>query len=153
LVPLAIFVEKAMDPITAAIVAALPALASGLVESTVKDAVKDAYEGLKALIRRKWGEASAVAKSVDALEANPNSKGEAAVLAENVAAVKATDDADVMQSLARLVDELKRAKIGERSAVEMTANVSGEAVVGVGVAQNVSIGSMNVGAPPKREER
>ena len=60
-----------MDPITSAVVAALPAIASGLVQSSVKDA----YEGLKAVIRRKWGDASPVAKSVDALEANPKSKG------------------------------------------------------------------------------
>ena len=60
-----------MDPITAAIMAALSAIASGLVESSVKDG----YEGLKALIRRKWGDASSVAKSVDALEATSDSKG------------------------------------------------------------------------------
>jgi hypothetical protein len=40
-----------MDPITTAIVAALPAMASDLVKSSVKDT----YDGLKAVIRRKWG--------------------------------------------------------------------------------------------------
>jgi disulfide oxidoreductase YuzD len=59
-----------LDPITTAIVATLPVLASDLVTKSVKDA----YEGLKAVIRRKWGEASPVAKSVDALEASPKSK-------------------------------------------------------------------------------
>jgi hypothetical protein len=100
--------EHPMDPITMAIVAVLPTLASDLVKSSVKDA----YAGLKAIIRRKWGDASPVAKAVDALEASPKSKGQAAVLAEHVAAVNATADAAVMQALARLVDELKKEGIG-----------------------------------------
>jgi hypothetical protein len=132
-----------MDPITTAIVAVLPALASGLVES----GVKDAYEGLKDIIRRKWGDASPVAKSVDALEANPKSKGQAAVLAENVESVHATAEAEVMQALAKLVDELKRAKIGGEAVAQMAVNISG-GYVGVGVGQNISVGTMNVGAPP-----
>jgi disulfide oxidoreductase YuzD len=138
-----------MDPITTAVVAALPAIASGLVQSSVKDA----YEGLKAVIRRKWGDASPVAKSVDALEANPKSKGQAAVLAENVDSVQATADAEVMQALEKLLAELKSAKIGGDSVAQLTANISGDANVGIGVAQNVSIGTQNVGAPPKRDRR
>src|SRR5262249_52610373 len=105
-----------MDPITTAIVAALPALASELVKSSVKDA----YAGLKAVILRKWGAASPVAKSVDALEANPKSKGQAAVLAENVAAVNATADAEVMQALAKLVDELKKEGVGGEAVARIT---------------------------------
>jgi hypothetical protein len=138
-----------MDPITSAVVAALPAIASGLVQSSVKDA----YEGLKAVIRRRWGDASPVAKSVDALEANPKSKGQAAVLAENVDSVKATGDAEVMQALEKLLAELTSAKIGGEAVAQLTANISSEANVGIGVAQNVSIGVQNVGAPPKRDRR
>ena len=66
-----------MDPITTAVVAAIPALASDLLKSPIKDA----YEGLKAVIRRKWGNGSPIAKSVDALEASPKSEGQATVLA------------------------------------------------------------------------
>jgi hypothetical protein len=144
--------EETMDPITAAIVAALPALASGLVESTVKDAVKDAYDGLKSVIRRKWGETSPMAKSLDDLEANPKSKGRAAVLAEDVASVNATADSEVMQALAKLVDELKNAKTDAKAPVQMLANISG-GNVGVGVAQDVSIGEQNVGGSPKPGKR
>jgi hypothetical protein len=100
--------RSVMDPITTAIVAVLPALASDLLKSSAKDA----YEGLKAVIRRTWGTASPIAKSVDALEASPKSKGQATVLAENVAQVDAMANAEVMQALGRLVDELKKAGIG-----------------------------------------
>ncbi len=63
-----------MEPITAAILAVLPGLAS--------DAVKGAYEGLKAVIRRKWGEGAPIAKAITALEEDPSSKAQAAVLEE-----------------------------------------------------------------------
>jgi hypothetical protein len=76
------------------------------------------------------------------------SKGQAAVLAESVESVKATADADVMQALAKLVDELKRAKIGGEAVAQMTVNISG-GYVGVGIGQNISVGTMNVGAPPR----
>ena len=137
-----------MDPITTAIVATLPALASDLVSSSVKDA----YAGLKAMIRRKWGNTSAVTKSVDDLEANPKSKGQATVLAENVASVNATADAEVMRALGKLVEELAKAGIDAKGGIQITTNISG-GVTGIGGAQNVSIGSLNVGAAPERNKR
>src|SRR5438128_1797950 len=76
--------EWAMDPITAAIMAVLPALAG----DTVKAAVKDAYDGLKAVIRRKWGESAPISKVIAAIE-DPDSKAQKAVLEEKVDSVKA----------------------------------------------------------------
>jgi hypothetical protein len=58
--------------------AVLPALAA----ETVKSTVKDAYEGLKAVIRRRWGQDAPIAKAISALEEDPKSKAQAAVLAE-----------------------------------------------------------------------
>jgi disulfide oxidoreductase YuzD len=75
--------EGVMDPITAAILAVLPALASDV----VKSGVKDAYEGLKAVIRRKWGDAALIIKAIAAIEEDPTSKAQAAVLEEKVGAV------------------------------------------------------------------
>jgi hypothetical protein len=67
--------------------------------------------------------------------------------------VQATADAEVMQALEKLLNELKSAKIGGESVAQLTANISGDAIVGIGVAQNVSIGAQNVGASPKRDRR
>jgi hypothetical protein len=82
-----------MDPITTAIMAVLPTLAS----DTLTDGVKSAYDGLKAVIRRKWGEAAPVSKAIAAAEADPDSKAQAGVLAEKVAAIKATQERVVSQ--------------------------------------------------------
>jgi hypothetical protein len=130
-----------MDPITAAILAALPALATDLVKSSVQDA----YQGLKSAIRRKLGATSAVAKSVDELEANPKSKDQVTVLAENIAAEKLTSDPDVMRALARLVDELKTEGVGGKAVAAISVNVSGGTVQGIVGAENVSIGSQSFG--------
>jgi hypothetical protein len=137
-----------MDPITTAIVATLPVLASDLVKSSVKDA----YEALKSVIRRKWGTTSALSKSLDDLEANPQSKGQATVLAEKVSAAKATADVEVMEALAKLVDELKKEGIGGKVIAAINIKISGGAVQGIVGAENVSVGSINFGTKGGRED-
>jgi hypothetical protein len=134
-----------MDPITAAILAVLPALASDMVKSTVKDA----YEGLKAVIRRKWGDTSPIGKAISAIEEDPKSKAQGAVLEEKVSAVRATEDAEVIQALRQLVEQMKMHGIGGETVAKIQFNMSGGVVQGVAGAENVQIGSINFGAPPK----
>jgi hypothetical protein len=134
-----------MDPITAAIVAVLPALASDV----VKSGVKDAYEGLKAVIARMWGAAGPLHKAITAVEEDPTSKAQAAVLDEKVNAVAASKDPEVLQALQRLVEQMKSQGIGGETVAQIHFNMSGGVIQGVAGAQNVQVGSMNFGAPPK----
>jgi hypothetical protein len=131
-----------MDPITTAIVAALPALATDMVSG----AVKDTYAGLKSLIMRKFGASSAVAKSVDDLEADPKSEGRAIVLSEQVKKVNAPSDAEVMAAVNKLVEALANDKAAGNSSVHIHATMTG-GVAGIVGAQNASIGSMDIGSP------
>jgi hypothetical protein len=133
-----------MDPITAAILAVLPALAA----DTVKSGLKDAYEGLKAVIRRKWGDTAPISKAISAVEDDPKSKAQAAVLEEKVSAVKATENAEVVQALHLLVEQMKTHGIGGEVA-KIQFNMSGGTLQGVGVAQNTTIGTMHFGSLPK----
>jgi hypothetical protein len=130
-----------MDPITTAIVAAIPALASDLVKSSVKDA----YKGLKGIIRRKWGDAAPISKAITAIEEDPTSKAQAAVLEEKVGAVKATEDADVLQALRVLVEQMKTHGIGGEAVASIQLNISGGIQTGIIGAQNVSAGTMTFG--------
>jgi hypothetical protein len=131
-----------MDPITTAVL--------GVIGSeVVKSSVKDAYEGLKAVIRRKWGEAAPISKAISALEEDPNSKAQAGVLEEKVAAVKASDDAEVAQALHQLVEQMTTHGIGGEAVARIQFNMSGGVVQGVAGAENVQIGSITFGAPPK----
>jgi hypothetical protein len=134
-----------MDPITAAIVAVLPALAADV----VKSGVKDAYEGLKAVIRRKWGDAAPISKAITAIEEDPKSKAQAAVLEEKVGAVKAAEDAEVAQALHRLVEQMKTHGIGGEAVARIQFNMSGGVVQGVAGAENVQIGTQTFVSPPK----
>ena len=134
-----------MDPITTTILAALGMMGSEL----IKSGVKDAYDNLKAVIRRKWGETAPISKAITAIEEDPQSKAQAAVLEEKVAAVKAIADAEVAQALQKLVQQLKTEGIGGAAVARIQFNMSGGVVQGVAAAENVQIGSMTFGAPAK----
>jgi hypothetical protein len=134
-----------MDPITTAIVAALPALAAEMVSSTVKET----YAGLKSLITRKFGATSAVAKSVEDLEANPKSQGQAMVLSERVAEAKVQEDADIMHAVAKLIEAIAKDKVAGTSNVHIEATMTG-GVAGVVGAQSVSIGTFHQGGRPEQ---
>jgi prophage DNA circulation protein len=125
--------------------AVLPALAA----DTVKSTVKDAYDGLKAVIRRRWGETAPIAKAITALEEDPQSKAQAALLEEKVGVVKATEDAEVAQALHRLVEEMKSHGVGSDVVAKIQFNMSGGVIQGVAAAENVTIGSITFGTPPK----
>ena len=134
-----------MDPITTTILAALGVTGS----EAIKSGVKDAYENLKAVIRRKWGETAPISKAITALEEDSQSKAQAAVLEEKVGQVKATDDVEVAQALHKLVEQMKTDGIGGELVARIQFNMSGGVVQGVAAAENVQIGSMTFGAPPK----
>jgi len=131
-----------MEPITAAILAALNS-------DLVKTGLSDAYQGLKAVIRRKWGDSAPINKAITALEEDPKSKAQAAVLDEKVGAVKAADDSEVLQALQQLVEQMKSRGVGGEAVAKIQFNMSGGVVQGIAGAENVHIGSMTFGAPPK----
>jgi hypothetical protein len=134
-----------MDPITTTILAALGVMGS----EVIKSGVKDAYEGLKAVIHRKWGEGAPISKAIVALEEDPQSTAQAAVLEEKVGQVKAADDAEVARALHRLVEQMKTDGLGGEAVAKIQFNMSGGVVQGVAAAESVQIGSMTFGAPPK----
>jgi len=134
-----------MDPITTAIVALMPEFAT----SALKSVVKDAYEGLKAVIRRKWGDSGPI-KAISGLEKDPKSKAQAALVQEKLLAAKACEDAEVLAALRELVDQMKSHGVGGDAAAKIQFTMSGGVVQGVAGAENVQIGSMNFGEPPKR---
>ena len=135
-----------MDPITTTILAALGVMGS----EVIKSGVKDAYENLKAVIRRRWGESAPISKAISALEEDPQSKAQVAVLEEKVGQVKATDDAEVAQALHKLIEQMKIDGVGGEVVARIQFNMSGGVVQGIAGAKNVHIGSMTSGAPPKR---
>ena len=88
-----------MDPITAAIVAALTA---GLAE-TGKTAITDAYQSLKGLLAKKFGLKSQIVQAVDHLEARPESANRQGGLAEELIAVQAEQDNEILAAAKHLL--------------------------------------------------
>ena len=137
--------EESMDPITTAILSVVPALAADV----VKSGVKDAYEGFKAVIRRRWGETAPISKAIAAVEQDPTSKAQAAVLEEKVTAVNASKDVEVAKALHQLVVKMRENNVGTDAISRIQFNMSGGVVQGISGSENVQVGSMTFGTPPK----
>ncbi len=125
-----------MDPITTAILAALSA---GLTEAS-KTAITDAYTQIKALLASKFGSTSDVVHAVEQVEAKPDSAGRRATLQEEITAVKADQDPDLLRTAQTLL-QLLQTSSGEGSQTQTaTGNYIAQADRG-------STASVNVGHP------
>lgn len=127
-----------MDPITSAIVAAVAA-GVGKVGGQV---VVDAYNGFKALIKRKYGADSKIAKAVDEVEANPESKTRPGTLNEEVVNAKADQDQDLVQAAKALLEKLNAQPGGAQIIQQATGSYIAQASGG-------STATVNVNDPPK----
>ena len=113
-----------MEPISL-ILAALAAGATGAAKDTAGTAVKDAYEGLKALIKKKFAEKGKTDDSdiVDKHEKKPDSEGVKTLLKEELLEAKIDRDAEVIKTAEAL---LKQLKPEEFAAGKYNINVGGD---------------------------
>jgi hypothetical protein len=91
-----------MEPVTTSILTALVAGAVAGLKPTVSQVVKDGYQGLKALIKRKYSTVS-----IDQLEADPASKARRAVVEEDLQKTEAEKDPEVLQQVKALLDAIQ----------------------------------------------
>jgi hypothetical protein len=96
-----------MDPITTAIVAALGAGAISGATEVGEQIISDAYSKLKDLLGKKFGTKSKVVKAVKELESNPKSAARKEVVKEEVAAVQADQDTELLQLAQSLLKSIK----------------------------------------------
>ena len=115
-----------MDPITTAIVAAIAAVGS--------NAITDSYLALKALLKKKFGEKSDLVEAVNKLEAKPQSEARKATVQEEVEAVKANDDPEIVQLAQSLLEKLKEYPEGQQVINQTISNVKYAATSGTGTA-------------------
>lgn len=132
-----------MDPITAAIVAALSAGALSGLTDTAKKVIGDAYDGLKALLKKKFGTQSEVVKSVENLEAKPESPSRQGMLKEEVQAVQADQDPDLLQAAHTLLEQIKAQPGGEQH----IQNAIGSYIA---LADRGSTATVTVNRPPEK---
>jgi hypothetical protein len=94
-----------MDPISTAILAALAKLA--------EPAIKDAYDGLKAIIKRKFGAHHEVVQAVESLEKKPDSVGRREMLNEEMASSGVAADTEILAAAHSLLENLKNQPGGQ----------------------------------------
>ena len=92
-----------MDPVTTAIVTALSAGTIAGLTDTVKTAITDGYNKFKDLLAKKHGADSEVVQAIDKLEAKPDSQGRKETLAEEIVAVKAEQDEEIVATAKQIL--------------------------------------------------
>jgi hypothetical protein len=133
-----------VDPITfTAIVAALSAgVATGAGKAVGENSLVDAYQGLKTILKRKFGDDSEVVEAVDKLEQKPDSEARKALLKEEVEAAGADNDLEVREA-AQELRELIEAQPGGEQHVQHA--------VGSNIAQADRGGHANVNVNRRKE--
>ncbi|GCE50255.1 hypothetical protein EI42_04732 [Thermosporothrix hazakensis] len=107
-----------MDVVTQALVAALTALASGIGQKVIDEG----YNALKALIKKKHGEKSDVSQALEALEAKPKSTGRQATLQEELEAIHADQDEELVTAARQLLADIKQVPQGAQMVQQITGN-------------------------------
>jgi len=102
------------DAITNAIVAALSAGAITGATDTAKKAIADAYEGLKSLVTKKFGGDSEAAEAIAELEAKPDSDGRKQTLTEELKAVNAASDPQLISAVQSMLELVWALPQGEK---------------------------------------
>jgi hypothetical protein len=96
-----------MDPVTTAVLAAIAAGAGTGTKDIAARVIVDGYTALKALIKRKFGDGSDAVKALDGLESKPESEGRKQIVSEELAAVKAAADPDLVKAAQALLEQIK----------------------------------------------
>ncbi len=103
-----------MDPVTIAILTAISTtVAQGAGQAVGENVVKDIYAKLKQALASKFGRESDVFRSVEALEAKPDSGGRKETLREEVEASGADRDPEIRGTAQDLLDALAKQPGGE----------------------------------------
>jgi hypothetical protein len=100
-----------MDPVSL-IVTSIAAGAAAALKPTAELAVKEAFEGLKSLIRQKFGKVD-----ISPVEKRPDSKAKRDSLAEDLAEAGAGEDTELLSSAERLVEVVRTHDAGAAAAV------------------------------------
>lgn len=126
-----------MDPITTAILAGITAGAVSGVTKVGEQGIVMLYGKLKELLKKKLGARSHVLKAVKELETNPQSTARKEVIREEIAAVKADQDADLLKAAHELLKVIK-AKPGGEQIIQMAMGDQNIQIAGDGNIVNMN---------------
>jgi hypothetical protein len=102
-----------------------------------KKAISDAYEALKTLLKKKFGHENEVSKSIEKLEANPNSANRQGTLNEDITAVHADQDPEILKGAQYLLNQINAQPNGEQHIQKAIGNYIAQADRGSTASVNV----------------
>ncbi len=112
------------------IIAALIAGATAAAKDTAGVAVKDAYNGLKELIKKKFGDKTDLVDAVDKLEKKPDSEARKATVKEEVETAKVDGDPEILKLAQDLLNKLKEQPGGQEIINQTQTNTVSNVTVG-----------------------
>ena len=114
-----------MDPITLAIIAAVTAGVTAGAGKVAENAIVDAYEGLKNLIKRKFGNDEKLPKAIKDVENEPDFKPYQEGLRQRIEASALAKDPETLKAAKSLLELLKNKPAGAE-AIQNIQNVYGD---------------------------
>jgi hypothetical protein len=149
-----------MDPITLIVTALAAGAAAGL-QSAAPKVITDAYEGIKALIKRKYGHVG-----LETLEANPASGNRKSVVKEELEKTDAGQDDELLRQAQAVLQAIKQyapetaaaagvsmedIEVGASLRIsDITASGSGVNIRNARVAQDIEIRGVRAGDPDSK---
>jgi hypothetical protein len=112
------------------ILAALIAGATAAAKDTAGVAVKDAYNGLKELIKNKFGDKTDLVDAVDKLEKKPDSEARKATVKEEIETAKVNDDPEILKLAQDLLDKIKEQPGGQEIINQTQTNTVSNVTIG-----------------------
>jgi hypothetical protein len=139
--------SNAMTPeaITTAIAAALSAGVATGATDTAKKAITDAYEGLKSLIKAKFGNDSEAVHAINRLEAVPGSEGRKLTLSEELKAIDAGTDPELISAAQSLLGLIRALPKGE-------THIQFAQGTGIAQADRGGTAKVTINSPPKKDD-
>jgi hypothetical protein len=133
------------DIVANAIVAALSAGAVAGAKDTAKSAIADAYQGLKSLIKKKFGHDSDAGRAIDKLEGKPESGARRQSVLEELQAINSTSDPELVSAAQSLFKLIRALPQGEKHI---------QVAQGTGIAQadRGSTATVTMSAPPRKDD-
>jgi len=127
-----------MDPVTAAIIAALSAGAASGATDVAKKAIVEGYEGLKGLLKKKFGSDSEAADAIEKFQDTPDSPKRQETLVQELKAVNAAGDPELLRAARSLLELIKGLPQGEQH-IQQVAQGTGIAQASGGGTATVSM--------------
>ena len=123
-----------MEPIMTALIAGATASVKGITSQLITDT----YTVIKNKISEKFGQTNQASKALEELEINPESEARKNVLAEELADLKVSEDAEIIELAKKLIQALQSETNGGQH-IKNIQKVKGDHNVVVGSGSTVNI--------------